>query len=117
MAQGGASAQLDARGGLIVGAVFASAANQKSAVLGEVGTVSVDPASQGGAAFFDEDVTITGVKVGDLIFLQPPETLEDELRLVGAAVQAADTVRIRLEATGVIDGAALEWAYLLFRAS
>ncbi len=109
------SAQVDARGGLIVAANLASAANQKSAVLEQVGTMDVDPAAQGGAAFFDTDITIAGVKVGDLVFVQPPETLEDELRLVGAAVQAANTLRIKMEATGVIDGAEREWIYQIYR--
>ncbi len=110
-----ASAQVDARGGLIVAASLASAANQKSAVLEQVGTIAVDPADQVGAGFFDTDITITGLAVGDLIFVQPPDAFEDELRLVGAAAQAADTLRIKMESTGAINGISREWIYQIFR--
>lgn len=106
--------QVDARGGLLVAANFASDAVQKHAALVGIGTVSVDPADQVGAGFFNTDITITGVAVGDLVLIQPPQTLEDALRLVGAGVQSANTVRIKMEATGAVNGAAREWAYLHF---
>jgi type IV secretory pathway protease TraF len=102
---------LDGRPGVLVAANFDSDTIQKAAVLKEVGSVAVDPANQGGAGFFNQDITITGVDVGDLVFVQPPATLEDTLRLVGVVVQSANTVRLRLEATGAVNGASRVWQY------
>ncbi len=112
-----AQVQVDARAGLLVAATFEGNTIQKSAVLKGVGTVEVDPADQVGAGFFNHDITITGVAVGDLIFMQPPHTLEDELKIVGLAVQAANTVRVRMESTGAINGAAIDWAYQIYSKS
>lgn len=106
--------QLDARGGLLIAATFNGDTITKHASLTGIGTFSVDPANQVGAASFNTDITLAGVKVGDIIILQPPETLEDTLTFIGASVQAANVVRIRLRASGAVDGAARDWAYLLF---
>ena len=106
--------EVDARGGLLVAANFASDALQKHANLKAVGTVAIDPADQVGSGFFNHDATIADVKVGDIIIMAPPFALEDELRVVGYGVQAANVVRIKMESTGAINGASREWAYQIF---
>jgi hypothetical protein len=103
---------VDARGGALVAARVNGAAAKKHGSLAGVGTVSVDPADQVGAGFFNHDVTITGVAVGDIVHVQPPETLENDLRMVGAAAQAANTVRIRMQAIAAVNGAARDWSYI-----
>ncbi len=109
----------EARGGLIVamdnkGIARGTAGYKTHAEFQGIGFVEVDPADQVGAGFFDTDITITGVVVGDIVVMIPPFGLEDELIMLGAAVQAADTVRIKMEAKGAINGAALDWAYQWF---
>ncbi|MDR7534549.1 MAG: hypothetical protein QN162_14605 [Armatimonadota bacterium] len=79
-----------------------------------VGTVSVDPPNQAAAGFFTVAVTVSGAAVGDVIVMHPPNTLESALRLVGYEITAANTVTIKMEATGAVDGAALNWGYVLF---
>jgi hypothetical protein len=102
---------------LIVPATFAGTAGaeefQRSVALTRVGTVSVNPANQGGAGSFNQDVTIT-CKAGDLFFLVPPATLEDTLTFIGASTPTDNTLRIRLRASGAVDGAALEWFFMQF---
>jgi len=106
--------QVDGRGGVLVAARFAGDAKQKSAALKLVGTLSVDPPNQAAAGSFNVDVALPEAKVGDVIILQPPETLEDTLTFIGAAVQAAGNVRIRLRASAAVDGAARTWGFALF---
>ena len=81
------------------------------------GTVSVDPPSINANTSTTFTVTITGVQTGDLVFLTPPSTLEGELIFQGANVTAANTVTIRMRnVTGAaVDGASLEWSYMVIR--
>lgn len=78
------------------------------------GTVSVNPPNQVAAAFFTFTVALVGARVGDVIKLTPPDTLENTLRLVGARVTATDVITIKMEATAAVDGAALLWGFILF---
>jgi hypothetical protein len=60
------------------------------------------------------DVTITGVAVGDIVIMQPPDGLNVGLVYGGCKVTAADTVRIflaNLTGSGIDDGAS-DWLYL-----
>jgi hypothetical protein len=62
----------------------------------EFGTVAIDPASinattRGGTTF-----TLTGAATTDIIIVNPPATLNDDLIFAGAAVTAANTVTIYL---------------------
>lgn len=75
------------------------------------GLISVDPPAQGAAGFFTFTVALVGVRVGDVIQLQPPSTLENTLRFVGADVTAVDVITIKMEATAVVDGAARNWGF------
>jgi len=81
------------------------------------GTVSVDPPSINANTSTTFTITITGVQTGDLVFLTPPSTLEGELIFQGANVTAANTVTIRMRnVTGAaVDGASLEWSYMVIR--
>lgn len=86
----------------------------------EYGIVTVDPASLTTLAAGNTDVTISGVKTGDhVIGMVPPATLETGLQFVGANVQAANTVRIKIfnASAGTIDGAALVWKYVILHLS
>ena len=62
----------------------------------EFGTVEIDPAAinettRGGTTF-----TLTGAATTDIIIVNPPSTLNDDLIFCGAAVTAADTVTVYL---------------------
>lgn len=76
-------------------------------------TVSIDPPSVAtvsrGAATF----TLTGARVGDVIIMAPPATLNDDLIFCGAEVTANDTVTVYLynPTVGAIDDGALTWRY------
>lgn len=107
---------VDARGGIILPATIQGNTINKHMMLIGVGTVEVNPdmINSGNAA--TTSVTITGVKTGDLIFMQPPDTLEKQLHFVGAAVLSADTVGVTLLCdTNAINtnGAARDWSYIL----
>jgi hypothetical protein len=81
------------------------------------GTVSVDPPNIDANTSTTFTVTITGVQTGDLVFLTPPSTLEGALIFQGASVTAANTVTIRMRnVTGAaVDGASLQWSYMVIR--
>lgn len=75
------------------------------------GFISVNPPAQGAAGFFTFTVALVGVRVGDVIQLQPPSTLENTLRHVGAEITADDVITIKMEATAIVDGAARDWGF------
>jgi hypothetical protein len=81
------------------------------------GTVTVDPPNIGANTSTTFTVTITGVQSGDLVFLTPPSTLEGALIFQGANVTAANTVTIRMRnvTTAAVNGAALQWSYMVIR--
>ena len=79
----------------------------------EFGTVSIDPASinattRGGTTF-----TLTGAATTDIIIVNPPSDLNDDLIYCGAAVTAADTVTVYLynPTAGSINQAAATFSY------
>lgn len=79
----------------------------------EFGTVSIDPASinattRGGTTF-----TLTGAATTDIIIVNPPSDLNDDLIFAGAAVTAANTVTIYLynPTAGSINQAAATFSY------
>lgn len=84
----------------------------------EFGTFSVDPASLATATEVETAVTVTGAKVGDLVFASPI-SLDSGLEPKGVRVSAADTVQvaIRNNTAGTIDGAARTWQYILIHLS
>jgi hypothetical protein len=100
------------------------AAAKEHGTLVQVGTISVDPPNIAAAAAGTVDVTIPGVAVGDIVMMQPPETYgqtggvagDDHIVFMGAAVQAANTVRISLanvyDAGEAQDAPALDWSYI-----
>lgn len=84
----------------------------------EFGTFTLDPASLAAGAEAESTVTITGAKVGDLIFVNP-RSLDADLFAKGARVSAADTVSVALgnEGSGATDGGSATWGYLLIHIS
>jgi hypothetical protein len=80
------------------------------------GTVSVNPASISTVATGKISVTITGVRAGDIIHMERPDTLNDDLIFAGARVTADDTVTLYIynPTGGGIDDGALTWNYLWF---
>ena len=79
----------------------------------EFGTVEIDPAAinattRGGTTF-----TLTGAATTDIIIVNPPSTLNDDLIYCGAAVTAADTVTVYLynPTAGSINQAAATFSY------
>lgn len=78
------------------------------------GTVSINPASIATVSRAATTFTVTGAAVGDLIFMSPPATLNDDLIFCGAKVTATDTATVYLynPTAGPIDDGALTWEYL-----
>jgi hypothetical protein len=62
----------------------------------EFGTVAIDPASINATTRGATTFTLTGAATTDIIIVNPPATLNDDLIFAGAAVTAADTVTIYL---------------------
>jgi hypothetical protein len=86
----------------------------------EVGTFTLDPASVAAAAQGLSTVTVTGAKVGDLVFVNA-EALDNRIVCTGAKVTAPDTVTVYInnmyDSTTAVDGASKTWSYLLFHLS
>lgn len=62
----------------------------------EFGTVAIDPASINATTRGATTFTLTGAATTDIIIVNPPSDLNDDLIFCGAAVTAADTVTIYL---------------------
>lgn len=59
------------------------------------GQITTDPANISAASVLKHSMTIPGVKVGDVVFVQAP-SLENNLSLGDAYVSAANTVIVRI---------------------
>lgn len=62
----------------------------------EFGTVAIDPANLNATTRGATTFTLTGAATTDIIIVNPPADLNDDLIFCGAAVTAADTVSIYL---------------------
>lgn len=86
----------------------------------EFGTFTLNPASIAAAAQGVETVTVTGAKVGDLVFVNA-EALDNRVAVVGAKVTATDTVTVYInnmyDATTAVDGASKTYSYILVHLS
>lgn len=86
----------------------------------EFGTFTLDPASIAAAAKGTETVTIEGVKVGDIVFVNAQD-LENRLVVTGAKVTAEDTVSVYLnnlyDATTAVNGGSLTYDVLIVHLS
>jgi len=79
----------------------------------EFGTVAIDPASIAATSRGATTFTLTGAKTTDIIIVNPPSGLNDDLLFVGAAVTAANTVSIYLynPTASAIDQAEATFSY------
>ena len=79
----------------------------------EFGTVAIDPASLAATTKAATTFTLTGAATTDIIIINVPSTLNDDLLFVGAAVTAADTVSIYLynPTATAIDQASATFSY------
>ena len=77
-------------------------------------TVSINPASISTVSRAVTPFTITGARVGDMLIVSPPATLNDDLLFVGAKVTGDDEGSIYLynPTGGSIDDAAATWQYV-----
>ena len=79
----------------------------------EFGTVAIDPAYLNATTRGATTFTLTGAATTDIIIVNPPSTLNDDLIFCGAAVTAADTVTVYLynPTAGSINQAAATFSY------
>jgi len=79
----------------------------------EFGTVAVDPASINATTRGATTFTLTGAATTDIIIVNPPSTLDDDLIFAGAAITAADTVTVYLynPTAGAINQAEATFSY------
>jgi hypothetical protein len=79
----------------------------------EFGTVEIDPANLNATTRGATTFTLTGAATTDIIIVNPPSDLNDDLIFAGAAVTAADTVTIYLynPTAGAINQAAATFSY------
>lgn len=84
-----------------------------------VGTFSLDPANITTLTSLESSVTIRGVNVGDVVFLNVPASLHTGLAFSGVRVSAANTIALRLSNfTGSdINDTARTWTYTWIRLS
>lgn len=82
----------------------------------EFGTFTLDPASIAAGAQGIETVTISGVEVGDQVFVNP-QALEQDIAVVGAKVTAADTVSLYINnpdaGGGAVNSASLTYDIMI----
>jgi len=79
----------------------------------EFGTVEIDPANLNATTRGATTFTLTGAATTDIIIVNPPADLNDDLIFCGAAVTAADTVSIYLynPTAGAINQASATFSY------
>lgn len=80
--------------------------------------VAVDPPNILANTTTNVDVVgVAGVKAGDFVDAQSPDTLENGLVLQGATVPVDGTVRLRISnvTAGAIDGANRLWNFIITR--
>jgi len=79
----------------------------------EFGTVAIDPASINATTRGATTFTLTGAATTDIIIVNPPSTLDDDLIFAGAAITAADTVTVYLynPTAGAINQAEATFSY------
>ena len=79
----------------------------------EFGTVAIDPANLNATTRGATTFTLTGAATTDIIIVNPPADLNDDLIFCGAAVTAADTVSIYLynPTAGAINQASATFSY------
>lgn len=77
---------------------------------------AIDPASITNATAAETTFTLYGAKVGDMIFANPPASLEAGLVYSGVRVSAANTVAVRLGCIGAapVDGTSRTWSFVWF---
>jgi hypothetical protein len=75
-----------------------------------------DPASVATITTAEQTVTVTGVKVGDMVIAVKP-TLTAGVGVLQARVSAADTVAVQFvnPTAGSVDAASETWNFLIFR--
>jgi len=100
------------RGEISVGAIVGSTGDLTYGL--DFGTASVDPASIAATTRGSVTFTLTGAKTTDIIIVNPPSNLNDDLIFAGAAITAANTVSIYLyNPTGsAIDDTARTFSYV-----
>jgi hypothetical protein len=106
-------ANLITKGEGVVGAL-AFTAGGENLYKADFGTTSLNPGSIGATTRGSVTFTLTGAKTTDVIIMNPPADLNDDLLFVGATVSAADTVTVYLynPTAGSIDDSARTWSYL-----
>ncbi len=98
------------------------AASNNSVAFLKQGLISIDPPStltgaSGSVTVASSTVPgLAGIQTGDRIFITPPSALTEGLLLMGATAGADSiTVRIKNVSAGTLDGAAMNWSYLVIR--
>lgn len=83
------------------------------------GSMTVDPASIAANTTANTDVTVNGVKSGDVVSVYPPATFENGLVVQGATIPSDNTIRIRISnhSAGAVDAASATWLYKVVRAN
>jgi hypothetical protein len=100
------------RGEIAVGGIIGSTGDVNYGL--DFGTASVDPASIPATSRGSVTFTLTGAKTTDVIIVNPPSDLNDDLIFCGAAVSAANTVSIYLynPTASAIDDTARTFSYV-----
>jgi hypothetical protein len=82
------------------------------------GVVSVNPPSILATSRASVSVTIAGVKAGDLVVMEPPATLNDDLIYCGCEAGAGVVyVNIYNPTGGAVDDTAKDWNYRIIQVS
>ena len=79
-------------------------------------SLSINPASVATITTAEQDFTLNGVKVGDMVYVSKP-SLDAGLGIANARVKSADTISITFvnPTAGGVDAAAETWNILVIR--
>jgi hypothetical protein len=78
------------------------------------GSLSIDLPNISGHTRLNVSVTITGIDVGDVVFLEPPTTLDNALIFGGCSVASANTLNVYIGnlSNGNVNDGAHTWRYV-----
>ena len=95
---------------------WTSAGSNNSIAFLKQGMTNIDPPSMSAGASATVTALIPGILSGDRVLITPPAGLEDGLMMVGATANTdALSIRLRNISASAINGAALNWSYLIIR--
>lgn len=84
-----------------------------------MGVVTIDPEDVGANSTVSGSVDLPGARIGDIVWVTPPSSMESGLLLNGASITDEDelTFSVRNTTAGEINAESREWAIMILKRS